>query len=308
MSQELQRKQETPQGALQRLLTTHRGAIEAVVPKTMRPDRLIRLAVTALHNNTTLQSCSMISIANSVMLSAQLGLEVNNGLGHAYLVPYSGVCTFQPGYRGLIDLAYRSGTVKDIQAHLVYDNDEFDYQLGDDPRLKHKPCVKGERGDWYGGYSVVKMNDGEVSFYYMSRAEIDAVRDKCSQSWSGNYRKKSPWFTWPEEMAKKTIVKRHLKMRKLSVDTDLAVGLDDQAEGFAAIPKDETVKAKEIAQDVVIEAEFLNDAEVATDELKGSSEKQEELRLLMAEEAKVKLDQLKGGKKPAKSDEKGDDW
>jgi recombination protein RecT len=294
MTTELQRK--TPQGELQRLLTVHRGAIESVVPKTMRPDRLIRIAVTAMTQNKYLQDCTMVSICNSVMLSAQLGLEPNNGLGHAYLVPYKGVCTFQIGYRGLIELALRSGKVKRIDAELVYEKDHFEYEKGSEDRLIHKPYLRDDPGEWYGAYALAVLNDGSLKTLYMSRQKILAIRDKASRASSPD----SPWNRWEEEMVKKTVIKRLLKTAHLSIETGIAVGLDDQAEAFAARETvDKKDAGREVVQDIVLEAELLKDAEFSTDELRGSAEKQAEVRAELETTAKQKLAEKKARK---------DDW
>ena len=113
------------------------------------PERFTRITLSALSTNAKLQETTPQSFLGAMMTAAQLGLEPNTPLGQAYLIPFrnKGVleCQFQLGYKGLIDLAYRSGQISVIQAHTVYENDEFEYELGLDPKLKHVPA-KGRQG------------------------------------------------------------------------------------------------------------------------------------------------------------------
>lgn len=284
MSQQLvERGKDTPVSALQKLLTANQKQLAMALPNSLRerPDRFIRLATTALIVTPKLQNCSMLSIANSVMLAAQLGLEPNNGLGHGWLIPYKGVCTFQPGYRGLLELAYRAESVISAQPIVVYVGDDFDYAEGAEPHLIHRPAPIAQRRpnkddaeewDWIGAYSRVKLPSGHTDVLWMWRDEILAVRDKSSQSKDDSY---SPWKKWFWEMVKKTPVKRHCKFLKLSGEAQLAVGIDDQAEVFAGRPS--TDKLPDIAQDLVIDEYMKEQAQSADDALDGSREAAQEV-------------------------------
>lgn len=271
---------ETPITALTRILRDNRDQLSAALPSTITPERFARISVTALTTNPTLQSCTMISICNSIMCAAQLGLELNTPLGHGWLIPYKGICTFQPGYRGLIDLAYRGGSIKDIEAHLVYDSDYFELEYGDEPKLKHRPCLRTDRGEWYGAYSFIRMSDAGTSYLWMPREDIEAVRNKSSQSWRGD-KERSPWAMWPEAMRLKTVLKPHLKTKRLSALTETAIGLDDQAEAFAVLPVKTEDAKRELSQALVIEGSMLRDAEEATDALRGSEERQAAVREIL---------------------------
>ena len=82
------------------------------------------------------------------MQAVQLGLEPGL-LGHCYILPYKREATFIIGYKGMIDLARRSGHIQSIYAHAVHENDEFEYELGLHPKLEHKPS-HGDRGAFIG--------------------------------------------------------------------------------------------------------------------------------------------------------------
>ena len=97
-----------------------------------------------------------------MMQAAQLGVEPNTPLGQAYLIPYRNhgqlECQFQLGQKGLIDLAYRSGEITSISAHEVCENDDFEYELGLEEKLKHKPALK-DRGAVILYYAVFRTEN-----------------------------------------------------------------------------------------------------------------------------------------------------
>ncbi len=275
------RGKDTPVTALNALLLRNQKQIELALPKHLRPERLIRLAVTALNTSPTLQNCSLLTIANSVMLAAQLGLEINNGLGHGWLIPYKQVCTFQPGYRGFLDLAYRTKRIRDSRAVMVYQNERFQYEEGAKPVFTHEPKDPKHRGeDWIGAYSRLSHTDGFESVFWMWKEEILDIRDKCSRAAEKTIDKwGNPivpiWVKWFDEMVKKTVIKRHLKMAQLSGDIALAVGIDDQAEGYAA--KEESPKTRtEPVQDLILDQSLIDDALEADDALQAGT--REEVR------------------------------
>ncbi|PMU49001.1 recombinase RecT, partial [Pseudomonas sp. GP01-A3] len=85
------------------------------------------------------------SLMSAVLQSVKLGLEP--GLfGQAYLIPYGKEVQFQIGYKGLIELAQRSGRISKIQAREVYEHDEFEVSYGIDDNIVHKPKLDGDRG------------------------------------------------------------------------------------------------------------------------------------------------------------------
>ena len=201
--------------------------IAKALPKVITPERFTRIALTALSSNPKLAQCSRNSFLGGLMQAAQLGLEPNTPLGQAYLIPFQNnkngetECQFQVGYKGLIDLAYRSGEVQTIQAYCVYENDEFKYELGLDPVLVHKPAM-GERGKLVCVYAMFKLVNGGYGFEVMSKADIDAHAKKHSKAFSYG-----PWQTNYEEMAKKTVLKKVLKYAPIKTEFVQAVATDE---------------------------------------------------------------------------------
>ena len=210
--------------------------IKKALPSVLTPERFTRMILSAVSTTPQLQACTPQSFLGAMMTAAQLGMEPNTPLGQAYLIPYKnkGVdeVQFQLGYKGMIDLAYRSGQVSTIQAHTVRENDRFEYELGLDPKIVHVPATR-DRGDPTHFYAVVKMKDGGYSFAVMSVEDVRAHGKRYSKSYSSGY---SPWSTNFEEMAKKTVLKKALKyapmktefVRELAQDQTIKTELSEE--------------------------------------------------------------------------------
>ncbi|WP_343743123.1 recombinase RecT [Herbaspirillum huttiense] len=151
----------TPASTLNQFLTRHRGQIEMALPKHITAERMTRLALTAFSQNRDLQKCSPQSIFASVIIAAQLGLEIGV-CGQGFLVPYTrDTATFVPGWQGLVDLVARSGRAT-VWTGAVYRGDKFDYALGDRPFVKHQP--EGDSDDWHDithVYAIGRVNGSE---------------------------------------------------------------------------------------------------------------------------------------------------
>lgn len=212
----------TLKGTLQTMMPQFAKAL----PSVITPERFTRIATTALTKNPQLAECTPASFFGSLLSAAQLGLEPNTQLGQAYLIPYRNYktgaveCQFQVGYRGLIELAHRSGELKSIEAHCVYENDDFEYELGLEPVLKHKPAME-HRGKIVWVYAVYHLVNGGYGFEVMSVDDINNHRAKFSKA------KNSPWDTNWEEMAKKTVVKKALKYAPMSSEFIRATSSDE---------------------------------------------------------------------------------
>lgn len=223
--------------------------IEKALPSVITPERFTRMALSALNNTPKLKECSQISFLAAMMNAAQLGLEPNTPLGQAYLIPYKNKgkleCQFQIGYKGMIDLVYRNEQVQMIQAQIVYENDYFEYELGLESRLIHRPALDN-RGEMTLVYALFRLKNGGYGFEVMSREDIIKYAEKYSQGINSSY---SPWKSNFEDMAKKTVIKRVLKFAPLKTDF------------LRAMATDETIKT-EIAVDMTeINGEDIIDME-----------------------------------------------
>lgn len=208
--------------------------IKAALPRHMTPERLARIVTTEIRKVPKLAECNPMSFFGAVIQCAQLGLEPGNALGHAYLLPYGRDVQLIIGYRGMIDLARRSGQIVSIDARAVYEGDKFECTLGLDPHIDHVPDwnnpnrTKAEKLQFV--YAVAKLKDGGIQFDVMSRAEVEAIR---SRSKAGNG---GPWKTDYTAMALKSVVRRLFKFLPVSIEIQTAIGLDERAD--AGLPQD----------------------------------------------------------------------
>jgi recombination protein RecT len=239
---------------LNHLLETHRGQIEAALPKHMTPERMIRIALSAVSRTPILMQCTPLSLASAVVQSSVLGLEPNTVMGESYLVPFwnsklqvagkekPGGYEAQliPGYMGLLKLARNSGELSVFDAQIVYSNDEFDFEKGSTVFWRHKWAREGERGYSQGAWAGYVLRDKSMNFEYMTIPQIEEHRDRYSQ---GAYEKKygefvldsegnriltGAWADSPEWMYKKTVIRQTVKLMPKSTDKlNKALELDD---------------------------------------------------------------------------------
>jgi len=203
--------------------------LSLAIPKHLTVDRLLRVSMTAIQSNEKLLECTPQSLLACIMTAAALGLEPNPITRQAALVPFWNrkvtpnrmEAQLQPMYMGLLSLVRRSGELKSVQSQVVYTNDEFTLKYGLEETLSHMPA-DGNRGKPRGAYCIFRYKDDAYSFDYMSTADIEKIRDRSKSKDSG------PWVTDWDEMAKKTVIKRHSKLAPMSVEFSTATALDDR--------------------------------------------------------------------------------
>ena len=228
--------------------------IKKALPSVITPERFTRMALSATNMNPQLLKCTQMTFLSALMSAAQLGLEPNTPLGQAYLIPRKnhGVleCQFQIGYKGYKDLFYRNGNAQMVDAHCVYENDEFEYEFGLTPALKHKPAFRN-RGDMIAVYAVWKTSNGGFGFEVMSKEDIDAHAEKYSESYKSSY---SPWKTNYESMAKKTVLKAALKYAPISSEMARMLSNDETIKSSISVDMSEVMDETE--PEVVADQEY----------------------------------------------------
>lgn len=234
-----------PKEQIAYLLDQKKHELAKMLPKTLSIDRLLKVAQIAATTTPALAKCDVPSLVGAIGQCAQMGLEPNTVLGHAYLVPFntkrrdaSGnerwVNSVQViiGYKGLIDLARRSGQIVSIAAHEVCERDHFELVYGLDEKLNHTPAM-GERGEVVGFYAVAKLTGGGHAFEFMSAHQVEQIKT-ASQGYQQavKYKKEAshPWTVHFIEMGRKTVIRRLAKYLPLSVEFQTAAALDGLAE------------------------------------------------------------------------------
>lgn len=215
------------------MLEKYKQQIAIALPKHMTADRMARIITTEIRKLPELLQCNQVSLFGAVIQCAQLGLEPGNNLGHAYLLPFNNTrqktkdVQLIIGYRGMLDLARRSGQILSINVYEVFDTDDFEVSFGLNPDIKHKRDIKnGGTGNLIAVYAVAKLKDGGCQFEVMTKAQVDEIR-KSSKSGNSQY---SPWTTHYNEMAKKTVIRRLFKYLPVSIELNTAIGLDEYAD------------------------------------------------------------------------------
>lgn len=224
----------------------NKAAIAAVLPKHMTPERMMKIALRCLRTTPKLMNCTLDSLFGAVVTASQMGLEPNTPQGHLYLIPFENrrknITEVQviPGYKGLIDLARRSGEIVSLSARVRCAKDTWAMEWGTEEGIKHQPA-EGERGEVIGFYAVAKLRDGGTQFEYMSVPEVNRIRDesqgyKAALAVAKKYGgpPKHPWVDHWEQMALKTTIRRLCKYLPMSIELASAVELDGAAEGGKA--------------------------------------------------------------------------
>ena len=239
-----------PKEQIAYLLEQRKGEIAKMLPRHLGADRLLKVAQIAATTTPALLKCDVASLVSAIGQCAQMGLEPNTVLGHAYLVPFNTkrkdangnerwVNSVQVivGYKGLIDLARRSGQIVSIAAHEVCENDEFECSYGLVEVLTHKPAMRGDRGEVVAFYAVAHLKDGGHAFEVMS---VEQVREIMTATQSkGKY---GPWKDHFVEMGRKTVIRRLAKYLPLSIEFQTAAELDS----MAAAGRDQNLEANTI--------------------------------------------------------------
>lgn len=224
-----------PKDQIAYLLESKKGEIAKMLPKHLNAERLMKVAQIAATTTPALAKCDVASLIGAIAQCAQMGLEPNTVLGHAYLVPFNvkrkvdGVEKWVDsvqviiGYKGLIDLARRSGQIVSIAAHEVCIHDHFELVYGLDEKLNHTPAL-GPRGDTIGFYAIAKFVGGGYSFEWMSKHDVEVIM-RGTQGGG----KTGPWKNHFNEMGRKTVIRRLAKYLPLSIEFQTAAALDGAA-------------------------------------------------------------------------------
>jgi recombination protein RecT len=205
--------------------------LQQVATKVLTPEKITKIVTSAVSRQPMLLKAfqeSPHSILRCVFAATQLGLDPDSPLGQCYMVPFRNnknggkhEAQFIIGYRGLIDLARRSGNIVSIRSRVVREKDEFEVEYGLTESIKHKPFEGPGAGKLRAVYAVAELKDGGIQYEIMWRHEIDAIKDRSKAS------KYGPWVTDYAEMARKTVIRRLSKYLPMSVDMARAIEHED---------------------------------------------------------------------------------
>jgi recombination protein RecT len=229
---------QAPGTELRKLLDKMKPQLQMALPKHLNADRMARIVMTEFSKNPSLQKCTPNSILACVMTASQLGLEIGVG-GQAYMIPYKDTATFVPGWKGLIDLVARAGRAS-VWTGAVFDGDEFDWELGDSPYLKHKPMGENDPDKMLYAYAIGRVNGSDcpvIECWPNERIKKHFRKNVIAHLQDRHYSIKH----W-EMYARKVVLLQVLKYMPQSVELQTAVDI---------------AHAEDAGRAVVVDADFI---------------------------------------------------
>lgn len=198
----------------------------------MDPRALVRMTLMAASREPKLMKCTRESVLRALLDAAELGIAPGGLQGRGYLVPRANKkvsppvleCHFDPGYRGLLDIARRSDEIKSIEAHVIYEGEVYELEYGTNSRLVHRPDLTLTGGKVVAAYAVAHFVKGGHQLVIVPRRDLDKVRKLAADG--------GPWSTWYDEMAKKTALRRLCKVLPYEPKLERAVNIADAADGY----------------------------------------------------------------------------
>ena len=231
-----------------------RELVSASVPKHLTGDRLLRTFTSATSKNPLLLQCEMRGLIGQFLTLSALGLEINTPLGHSYLIPFKtrrkvGTAWQEVyeaqlviGYKGMVDLAFRSGLILSVDADVVMKGDEFRWHKGTNGGVSYRQMVPKSTGTPTHGYANASVKGGGQPFEVMMWEDIMAIREG-SQGYRAAMRAhddaiansrpppksytEAPWIKHVNPMACKTVFNQLAKWLPLSPEQAAAVAIDE---------------------------------------------------------------------------------
>ena len=198
--------------------------IQDVLPSHIKIEKFKAVVRTAINLNPDLVDADRRSLFVACINCARDGLLPDNR--EAALVLFGKNAQYMPMIGGIRKRMRNSGEVLSAEAHVVYEKDKFDYALGDEPHLTHKPVV-GDRGKAIGAYAIIKLKNGEILREVMSIPELEKVRAVSRAKNNG------PWISWTDEMYRKTVLRRCAKAAPTEADVEELFQRHEEAEDAA---------------------------------------------------------------------------
>lgn len=197
---------------------------KALLPKHLPFERFQLSVIMALQKDANLARADPRKIIAQALVAAQIGCDIAPAMKEGYLVTFKDEVQLLTDYRFLVKVAKQTGVIADAWAYCVYKDDEFDWSLGTEPRVVHKPKLGGSRqpGDIVAAYCVALLPNGSKHVEVMNREEIERVR-ASSRMANG-----ATWTQHYDRMAVKTVVRRCMNLlRGASQDFARVMAVDD---------------------------------------------------------------------------------
>lgn len=209
-----------------------------------KENEFVASLLSVVTNNNLLVKASNESIMTAAMKAAVLNLPIEPSLGQAYIVPYGREAQFQLGYKGLIQLAQRSGKYKSINSGVVYKAQFISYN----PLFEELEIDFTQPQDEVIGYfAAFKLLNGFEKVTYWTKEQAYAHGKRFSKSFNNG-----PWKSDFDAMAQKTLLKQIIsKYGPLSIEMEQAIVADNETENEKEAPIDVTPQETESLDDVL---------------------------------------------------------
>ena len=210
---------------------------QAALPAQIPVDKFIRTTLTAVQMNPELLQADRRSLLGAAMKAAQDGLLLDGreAAPVIFRTKDGPKVQYMPMVGGILKKLRNSGELASISAHVVYEKDHFEYELGDNENIVHKPYLGEERGRPIACYAIAKTKDGAIYREVMSVSDVEKVRASSRAANAG------PWVQWWDEMARKTVLRRIAKRLPSSADLDQVLENDNEVVGFVQQERKEPV-------------------------------------------------------------------
>ena len=204
----------------------------------------------AFSQNRKLAQCSKASIVGAMYKCAEWGLKP--GLGNVWLIPYGTSCNVQIGYKGLMELAHRTGKISSINHAIVREGDHFVYKVVNGKVVfEYEPNLMTDgEPKLYIAWTTIKET-GEVVLGYVNRAKVDKLRGVSQSS-------NSPaWSKFYDEMAitkaiKNLVTRLDLSSNRISdavhLDSQLDAGLSQNLDRNLSVHEELTAEMQQEVQ------------------------------------------------------------
>ncbi len=219
------------------LIKRNKPELQKALGAALTVEQFETAAMTYLRLQPKLYECNPLSVVGGLRLGAQLGLALGP-LGHFYLAPHAGEAVFILGYRGMVELAYRSGKVRRVSAVVVREGDDFHFRYGTRAVLDHMPSGPPGERSWLAVYAVAELVNGGKPFEVLYPEDVEWRRKRSALG----RQNRGPWADDTEAMWRKSAVRALQKwlpqtaqMAQASEqDETIAAPLEDDVQEVAA--------------------------------------------------------------------------
>lgn len=270
--------------------------IGQMLPSVISKDLFIQMVLTTINKNPKLLECTEASLFGALFQAATLGVLPDNVLGQAYLIPFNNnrkrvvECQFVLGYKGIRELAFRTGQVKKFQARTVFKDDFFQFAYGLDEMLEHRPSDNRQSNEITHFYAVIEFTNGGRMFEVMTKADVEAVR------LASPGKNSDPWRDFYSAMGEKTVLRKLGKAAPLSPEFNRALELDEAADQGRS--QDLWAEIDDVPElQPFVQAEVVQEAEVKEEEKQQSKHEKAEAKGEAAIESAKELMEKAGKKK-----------